>query len=374
MRRPLLLLGCAVLGLGCLERAGLTGVTATGPRATPAGVVLSGELVVVTDPGVDTRSGPTTSYAAGHVRALDAATGTLRATSATRFKNPLFVTAVDDRFYVSGPGPLVTSGGTTVATEDGGIDVFTRDGLLASAAPVASVRLAGAPGRVVPIGQGRAILPSALSPVLYRVVLDPLSVEHGPADPLRLPAPLDRTDQVDTLTVALAPGAGLVVTSFNTDLLLVLDPHTGATIRGPVSVRRDPQASLIEGPLDLAVCADGLRPDVFVMKDLSNLIAAVDSTTLAVEPAFAVVGPVANRIACTAGSLVVTNSGKNDVQVIDRVTGATTARIAYDPGCSPWETAVQDGRLVTTLYGCGRVALAELATAKLRWSVALAAP
>jgi DNA-binding beta-propeller fold protein YncE len=351
-----LLLGAVLLAGGCLSNNPAPPLGNASNTPTPHAVAALKNRVVVTDPHLDFTS-LQTQYGPPSISIYDAHSKELVNRLSLEFRNPTYVTVdpQSQKFYVVSSGSIVWNNSEHWMESSGGISVFSLEDLDDPYAVPETVAIEGAPGKMVLWGKW-GYLPSALSPVMYKVDLNTLELTRGPENPIVV----HNGDTLDTLHAIPQPNRGIWVTSFNTNSLYLLNPETDGIVEGPIKVNLDPGNADLEGPVDLALRTDGGYPDLFVLKTISNAIAAVDTRSLAVTPQWAVVGPVGNRMTIHDGFVYTVNSGANNIQRTELNTATSVHFASFHPGCNPWEATIIDGQMWVPQMLCAKVAIVDL--------------
>ncbi len=93
----------------------------------------------------------------------------------------------------------------------------------------------------------------------------------------------------------------------------------------------------------LAVSLSYAVSEIFVLNTISETISRVDLNTGSVNNSFAVTGMYSNKIAVTEEYIYVINSGDDNLQKIDKSTGATLINIQLEEFCSPYDVVIYEG-------------------------------
>lgn len=279
----------------------------------------------------------------------------------TTRKNPQVVVASGGQVVVlcSGESTWDQTAGVVRPVSDGAIEVLDVAGASTATAPTRVIPLPVAgPGSLVGYPSSLAVTPdgrvayagSGTTAAVFKVDLQTGQALRGSDDPIALG---DLSVQ-DSLTVENGPAGILFVGSFNRDLVFALDTGSDALAAAPFQQIDAGKTADMDGVLDLAYRSTG-TPDLFALLGMANAVQS--ATTLqgqASVQTLATTGLYPNRIALWGGTLLMLNSGDNNVTAVDVATRQDLGAIAVLPtGANPYDMAVAEWGGRTMLYVTG---------------------
>jgi len=145
---------------------------------------------------------------------------------------------------------------------------------------------------------------------VFKLDLQARKVLRGTDDPIGF-GDLTTTDG---MVLETGPSGVLFVASFNNDKVYALDTGTDLLAAAPFQSVDVGKTAQMEGPVDLLYRA-GATPDLFALLTMSNAIAAITTAAGAagVQNDFATTGVYGNRLALWGDTLLIVNSGDNNV-------------------------------------------------------------
>lgn len=282
----------------------------------------------------------------------------------TAAKNPQVVVASGGRVVVlcSGESTWDPAAGVIRPVSDGAIEVLDVAGAETATAathviplPIAgSGSLVGYPSSLAVTPDGRyAYAGSGTTAAVFKVDLQAGQVLRGSDNPI---SSLGDLSVQDTLAVENGPPGVLFAGSFNRDLVFALDTGSDAPAAAPFQQIDAGTTADMDGVLDLAYRPQG-TPDLFVLLGMANAVQS--ATTLqgqASVQTLATTGLYPNRIALWGGTLLVLNSGDNNVTAVDIATHQDLGAVAVFPtGANPYDMAVAEWGGRPMLYVTGLV-------------------
>ncbi|MCF7919913.1 MAG: T9SS type A sorting domain-containing protein [Candidatus Cloacimonetes bacterium] len=87
---------------------------------------------------------------------------------------------------------------------------------------------------------------------------------------------------------------------------------------------------------------------LYVLNSGSETLSRIDTITGIVDNAFASLGSMPNRLACTTDFIYVVNSGDNSIQKINALTGQTILNIFLETSANPYDLAIDEEYLYVT--------------------------
>ncbi len=281
----------------------------------------------------------------------------------TTAKNPQVVVASGGQVVVlcSGETTWDQTAGVIRPVSDGAVEVLEVSSAATATAPTrviplpvaGSGSLIGYPSSLVVTPDGRvAYAGSGTTAAVFKVDLQTGQVLRGSDNPITLG---DLAVQ-DSLTVENGPPDILFVGSFNRDLVFALDTGSDAPAAAPFQQMDAGKTADMDGVLDLAYRSQG-TPDLFVLLGLANAVQSVTTVQgQASVKTLATTGLYPNRIALWGGTLLILNSGDNNVTAVDIATRQDLGAVAVFPaGANPYDMAVAEWGGRTMLYVTGLV-------------------
>ena len=323
--------------------------------AAPEGVAVAGDIVLVANTAFSF-DGQAMAYGRGFVSVLDLASMSVVNIISTSAKNPQSIIVADDRAYV------VCSGETGYDMDSGLVRPVTNGALdeidLSTARTAASMSrslaiplseanpLVGIPKSMVLLSDGRAYLGSATAAAVFVVDRLAMTLIRGPDNPIALG---DLAIQ-DGLTLALGPTDVVFAASFNRDLIMAIDPSHDALAGAPwAQIEIGKASDMMEGICDLAVRTEP-KPELFALLCVGNSVSrvALGSGFGTVTNGCATTGVYPNRILLQDDTLLILNSGDNNVIGVSLSNGKSLGQVvAFPVGSNPYDMALApDGRTV----------------------------
>lgn len=276
-------------------------------------------------------------------------------------RNPQVVLAQEQGVLVlcSGETTWDHSTGVVRPVSDGALVVLDPLTLETAAPPTlviplpraGSGSLVGYPSSMAITSDGRYVyVGSGTSPAVFKVDLLVGEVLRGPLDPIAFG---DLTVQ-DTLTVEKGPAGTLFVGSFNRDLVFALDTDSDTLATVPFQQVNVGKTGDMDGVLDLVYRVGG-APDLFVLLGTASTVQAMTTSQGAASlRTLTKTGLYPNRIALWGDTLLILNSGENNVTAFDIPTRKDLGAVAVFPeGTNPYDMAItmRDGRPMLLVTG-----------------------
>ncbi|MEZ4436466.1 MAG: hypothetical protein R3F65_29040 [bacterium] len=336
----------------------------------PQALAFAGDRLVVANSGYRPDG-----WAPGSLSIIDPASGALLHRVATAHHNPQALVVHEGALYVVATGALdLGDFDRPRVGSAGAVEVFPLDTLTTATGPARVFALPAHPdddrigGPVdLAIGDGLAVVGSALANVVWTLDLRRGDWSRGPADPVRL-AP----EYALGLGAVRAWAGGFALVDFNTDTLHLLDA-AGLPVGCAVDVGTVPGE--LEGAGSPVV--DGAT--LYVVLSHAGRIRAVDLLDLKddcdapVRTVVEGIGAVPNDLRLHAGRLFVVSSGEGTVAAYE-TDGRAAGRWVLPAGSNPWHVAFEGAQMAVSEWAAHAVTLVDLETGATRRLAGVALP
>lgn len=332
--------------------------------ASPQGVAVTEEFVFVANPNWSFDGEGNITYGQGFITVVDRSNFAVVNKIVTEGKNPQIVTIHKDRVYVLCSGATYWDNTNYLVVPDSPSSIESFG--ISSASNIAtttvhvtlplseSAPLVGYPSSLVILDNDIAYASSGTTAVLFKFDLKSNKVLRGTDNPIVLGDP----KQQDTLVLEKGLNNILYIGSFNRDIVIAFDTTTDSIATSPFSQIDVSKTPEVDGVLDIAYYPSGQK-DLFVLLGLASTVQALNTSMgqPSVET-FVTTGTYPNKIYTVNNTLLVINSGDNNITGYAIATRQQVAQVVFPDKTNPYDMAVLQTQGKTYLYVTGNVSQA----------------